>query len=277
MNILACILFLAALVFGLSHVYSKLTRPLSRAEESKRRQLRSHLRIRAKTVSAAMREGKAPDIWVPKQYGPLGVRGFRAHEYLRAWADQRRAMQAWFAGRGAKCAMANIDVGFYDGGMATTYPSDVIPGSLSNPYLNRYMLVKQAPPGTTLAANLVPTGLVVSSDDICQIMGAADVSIPLGVMTDDVGNAPLDAPPYSGNVTYLGNAAKSTQQMVTDSAIVAGKLLIPSLTTAGFVGPVPNIAGVYWCPGMSISTSEGASTLIEVDAMRIPVSVDEIT
>ena len=75
----------------------------------------------------------------------------------------------------------------------------------------------------------------------------------------------------------MGNSSEATQQLVVDSAIPAGTLIIPSRTTAGFGGIIPNLAGVYWCYGLSVSTSEGLGTLIELDGGRFPVSVDEIT
>ena len=109
------------------------------------------------------------------------------------------------------------------------------------------------------------------------MMAAGDISIPLGICTDEPGGATLDTAPYSTNVQLLGNAAGATSQLITDKQVFAGQLLVPSSTVAGEVSTVPNIAGVYWCVGLAISSSEGATTLIEADVSRFPISVDEIT
>ena len=251
-----------ALGLALRQILNYLQRPLSRQEIN---DLRNTEHQHRSAMRAALREGKAPQIHVVKKYGPLGVRGFRAADYL---AHMRRMAR--------REAFANVAEGFYKDGRSTFYPSDVVPNNSSNPYNQRYLLVKLAPYGTALGASIAP-GWTVLSDDIVQIMAAADISIPLGFMTDDVGNAALDTPPYSGTVQMLGNASSLTIQGVTDKQIFAGQLLIPSLTVAGEVGVIPNIAGVYWCVGLAISTSEGAGTLIEIDASRFPISVDEIT
>lgn len=227
--------------------------------------------VRAAQSKRERSAGGAPNVWVPKKWGPLGVRAFRAADWLDAMVRaERRHMRA----------MANVGGAFSPRGCRTYYPTDVIPNSASNPYNNaRYSLVKQAAPGTVLGATLQWGGLTISSDSLCTMMAAGDISVPLGICTDEPGGngSTADSAPFGSNVQLLGAAAHTTMQAIADSVIAAGRLLVPSSTTAGNVGNVPNIAGVYWCVGLSLSTSEGAQTEIDIDQGRFPISVDEIT
>lgn len=273
MNTPNVIILLAVLAIALAMAFHQalkwFLRPASRQEVSRLIRHDKHVQDCRRQARADRLAGKAPHIWVPKMYGPLGVRGFRAADYF---AHMRRmGLRARMA-----AGLANVGEGFHARGLKTYYPADVVPNSTSNPYNSRYLLVKQAPQGTVLGASIAP-GWTVNADDICYILGAADISIPLGVMTDDIGNAALNAPPYSSNVQLLGGANEATILLVTDKQVQAGQLLVPSLTAAGNASTVPAVAGVYWCVGMALSTSEGATTLIEADPERFPISVDEIT
>ena len=242
----------------------------------------AELAQRAKNRSViAKRRGEAPAIHVVKKYGPLGVRGFRAQDYfnaMRGWADRNVAGRAAMS---RSMALANIGTTFRDHGMKTYYPSDCVPNSSTNPYNNRYMLVQQAPNGTTLGTTLAPS-YTISSDSICQVVPSASfvtpgARVPLGIMTDEVGNSALDSAPFSGSVFLFCGGGKSTMYGIADAVITAGSLLVPSSVTNGYLGPVPAVAGVYWCVGSAGSTSEGAGTGIELYQNLFPVSVDEIT
>lgn len=239
------------------------------AEEVKR--MRHDIKM-ARLARIDREAGLAPRIWVPKRYGPLGVRSFRAMDYFNA-------MRGWSMRNLPEMILSNVGGHFYPHGMKTMYPSDVVPGSATNPYLNRYMLVQQAPPGTTLSATLAPS-YTIDSTSICNVYPTGNPSqptVPIGIMTDDVGNTALDAVPYGGAVQLLCGAARQTTQAVADAVITAGSLLIPSRTTAGYLGNVPAIAGIYWCVGFAGNTSEGAATEIDLVQNLFPVSVDEIT
>ena len=259
---------LLSVAMAVRHAAKWFLRPLSR-EEKTARENAAYLAHRAESRKGRI-DGKAPDILVKHKWGPLGVRNFRATDYFRYMT--KRYPRFHLAGKG----LANVAEGFYDGGLSTYYPADVVPNNASNPYNQRYLLVKSAPQGTTLPATLAPSWNVLA-DDICYIMAVSDISVPLGIITDDVGNAALDAPPYSGNVTYLGNACKSTNQLVLDAQLPAGSLVIGSRVTAGYGGAIPAVAGMFWCVGMTIGTNEGAGTVVEIDAGRFPVGVDIIT
>ena len=276
LNALAVLASIAVLAYLLCLAFGwMMKRP---ADEQKRLEQRAELRRLCELRAQRMR-GEAPAIHVAKKYGPLGVRGFRAADYFRAmkgWCD------ANIPGRAAMSAsMANIGTTFRDHGMKTYYPSDVVPNSSTNPYNSRYILVQQAPNGTTLSATLAPS-YTIGSDSICQtVPGAVFVSpgvrVPLGIMTDEVGNSALDQAPFSGDVFLFCGGGRSTMYAIADAVITAGSLLVPSSVTNGYLGPVPAVAGVYWCVGAAGSTSEGAGTGIELYQNLFPVSVDEIT
>jgi hypothetical protein len=223
-----------------------------------------------------------PNVFIPKIYGPLGVRSFRDMDYfaaMKGWA--KKHLGHLFA---KQLALANIGGHFSDHGLRTYYPADCVPGLATlNPYANRYMLVQQSPSGTLLGPTLAPS-YTVPSDAICQVSGSqvgAQV-IPLGIMTDDVGNPPpnstiTEPPPYSGGVALFCGGGRSTLQAVADSLIVAGKILVPSSVTNGFVGPVPTAPGISWAVGVSGNTSEGLGTEIDLFQNLFPISVGEVT
>lgn len=222
-----------------------------------------------------------PAVWVPKIFGPLGVRAFRFSDYfehMRGWAHANLFPRE-------SRALANIGTVFRDNGMKTYYPTDVVANSSTNPYNNRYMLVQQSPAGATLNATLAPT-YVIGSDSMCQVVPSASfvspgASIPLGIMTDTLGYSESGTEvvqyPISGAVMLFCGGGRSTMYAISDSVIVAGKPLIPSSITNGFLGAVPAVQGVYWCVGMSGSTSEGAGCGIELYQNLFPISVGEIT
>lgn len=219
-------------------------------------------------------KGEAPAIHVVRKLGPLGVRGFRSMDYFRQMLGWR------FTPEGTR-ALANIGTAFRVNGTKTYYPTDCVPNSTSNPYNSRYMLVQQAPAGATLGTTLAPS-YSISSDDMCQVVPSASfvtpgARVPLGFMTDEVGNSALDSIPYGGTVALLCGAARATLYGIADSAINAGTLLIPSANTNGQLGPPGSVAGVFWCVGAAGSTSEGAGTGIEVYQNLFPLSIDEIT
>lgn len=264
MLVLVLLFAVAMLIRQLARWYY---RPLTKREVVLSLKAESLARLRAKYERE---QGHAPSFTPRRKFGPLGVRAFRAVDWI---AEQRR-----LARRRMAVSLANLGEGFHPLGLKTFYPTDVIPASTSNPYTNaRYSLVKQAAPGTTLGATLQWGGLVITSDDLCTIMAAADISIPLGIAIDEPGNSQLDTAPFSTGVQLLGNAAGATLQGITDKAIAAGTLLVPSQSTAGNLGTTPNVAGLYWCVGLSLSTSEGAQTMIEFDGGRFVIGVDEIT
>jgi hypothetical protein len=222
-----------------------------------------------------------PNIWVRKLFGPLGVRGFRAMDYLehmrRTWMPRNLAPM--------RRALANIGTVFRDGAVKTYYPTDMILNSVSNPYNNRYVLVQQSPAGATLPATQNPSW-TVSSDYMCQVVPSASfvtpgARVPLGFMTDTPGYSEsgnyVSSLPYGGTVQLLAMGARSTAYAIADSAIVAGTLLVPSAATNGFLGPLGAVAGIYWCVGVAGSTSEGAGTGIELYQALFPMGVDVIT
>lgn len=271
MNIILALVALFAFAMALRQAAKWYYRPLTKREVVLSLKAESLQRLRAKYERDQERKsGHSANIIIRRKFGPLGVRAFRAAEWI---AEQRR-----MARRRMAIGLANVGEGFHPLGLKTFYPTDVVPNGVSNPYTNaRYSLVKQAPPGTTLGATLQWGGLVITSDDLCTIMAAADISIPLGIAIDEPGNSQLDTAPFSTGVQLLGNAAGATLQGITDKAIAAGTLLVGSQSTAGNLSTVPNVAGLYWCVGLSLSTSEGAQTLIEFDGGRFVIGVDEIT
>ena len=277
MNILNFIAVMAALLAAASLAIATLRwflAPLPDERVAREMQARYAELRRLCVLRRERMEGHAPTIYVPKKYGPLGVRGFRALDYFRHMMNWRYTPEG-------VATLANIGTVFRVFGTKTYYPTDCVPQGTTNPYNSRYMLVQQAPAGSTLGATLAPA-YAVSSDDMCQVVPSATfvtpgARVPLGFMTDEVGNNSADAIPYSGTVALLCGGARATLYGIADSVIAAGGLLVPSLVTNGYLGPVGNIAGVFWCVGAAGSTSEGAGTGIEVYQNLFPVSVDEIT
>jgi len=217
------------------------------------------------------------NVWVRKSFGPLGVRAFRAMDYL----DHMR--RTYMPAQTARMALANIGTTFHPHGIKTYYPTDCVPGSTTNPYTNnRYSLVQQAPPGATLNATLNPS-YSISSDSMCQVVPSASfvtpgARVPLGIMTDEPGNeVNTNGTPYGGAVQLLCMGAARSTYAISDSVIVAGTLLVPSAITNGYLGAVPAVAGIYWCVGAAGSTSEGAGTGIELFQALFPLGVDVIT
>lgn len=235
---------------------------------------RAYLKHLCEVRNQRMR-GESPQTWVPKKYGPLGVRQFRAMDYFRF-------MSGWWKTPAGRAAIANAGgTTFSDGALSTYYPTDCVPNSSTNPYISRYVLVQQAPTSAVLNATLAPS-YAISTDDMCQVVPSASfvtpgARVPLGFMQDEVGNSLLDTAPYGGNVLLLCGGAKSTAYGITDTAIPAGTLLVPSLLTNGYLGSPGAVAGVFWCVGAAGSTSEGAGTGVEVYQSLFPLSIDEIT
>ena len=218
-----------------------------------------------------------PTLWIKKLFGPLGVRGFRAMDYLE---HMRRT---WMP-RHAR-SLANIGTIFRDSGLKTFYPTDLVVNSSTNPYNNRYMLVQQAPNGATLSATLAPS-YTISSDDMCQVVPSASfvtpgVRVPLGFTQDSPGYSEsgvyVASYPISTAVQLLCMGGRSTAYGVADAVITAGTLLVPSAITNGYLGALGNVAGIYWCVGAAGSTSEGNNTGIEVYQALFPMGVDVIT
>jgi hypothetical protein len=169
--------------------------------------------------------------------------------------------------------LANVAEGFRPHGKKTYYPVD-------QPYSLRYLLVMQAKSTDTGASTLINT-YGISVDDLCKLCTgaqlAAQQTAPLGFCVDAPGLGGLDVAPISTDVQLLGGAQQKTIQGVGDAVINAGALTVVSLTTAGYVGNVPSVAGLYWSPGLAISTSEGSGLPVEIDPHRIVAGVDIIT
>ena len=229
-----------------------------------------------------------PNIWVRKLFGPLGVRGFRAMDYLehmrKTWMRAHLPSMLPFS---IRRSLANSTSGttFREKALKTFYPTDLNINSASNPYNTRYMLVQQAPNGATLGASLAPSWSI-SSDEMCQVVPSASfvtpgVKVPLGFTQDTPGYSEsgtyIGTPPYGMSVKLLAMAAVETAYGVSDSVITAGTLLVPSAVTNGYLGPLGNVAGIFWCVGAAGSTSEGAGTGIEVFQALFPMGVDVIT
>lgn len=189
-----------------------------------------------KTVEEARQFG----VWLRKKLG------LSAHDSLAAPGA-----------RGSLRSLPNVAEGFRPNGLKTYYPVD-------QPYATRFLLVTQASSADTNASTLNST-YGIAYQDMCKVNPITRILIPLGICTDEPGNTSGDSAPFSANVALLGSGLTATLQGVTDAAINAGTLLVGSGTTAGYVGALPSTAGAYYTVGLSISTSEGAATLIEFD------------
>ena len=134
------LLFLTALAFAFHQALVWFLRPPTKTEVGNALKVQSLEKI-------ASRYGKSPYIWIPKKYGPLGVRQFRAADYF---AHMRRKAIHRIINQRAM-GLANVGESFHPLGVETMYPSDVIPGSTSNPYTNaRYSLVSRRHPAQPL-------------------------------------------------------------------------------------------------------------------------------
>src|SRR5882724_6555949 len=146
-------------------------------------------------------------------------------------------------------SLANVAESFRPQGLKTYYPVD-------QPYSLRYLLVTQALSSDTGAATLNST-YGISYDDMCKLYPTSRLPLPLGFMADSPGAGGLDIAPISGTVQLLGGAQTKTILGVADAIINAGStLLVPSGTTAGYVGALPSAAGAYYTVGVPLSTSE---------------------
>jgi hypothetical protein len=193
---------------------------------------------------------------------------FKTHEEVRhfgVWLRKKLGLapNAPLAPRGSPrllagaMALANVAEGFRPGGKKTYYPVD-------QPYATRYLLVTQAQSSDTGASTL-NSSYSIAYQDMCKVNPITRIAIPLGIATDEPGNTSGDSAPFSTNVALLGGAGTATLCGVADAAINAGTLMVQSGTTAGYIGALPATAGAYYTVGLSLSTSEGAATLIEFD------------
>lgn len=204
-------------------------------------------------------------ILIPKKYGVVSKTPYDPFAMVRRII---RANLNALRGSG-EMALGNAGEGWHLNGLWNGFAVDA-------PYATRYLMVQFAPPGTAQ-----PSGIpyALPSYALFQQYPIANGQVPLGICADEPGSGltgTLDINPIPSQVTLLGSASKSLIG-ITDSVVTAGTILVASTTTAGQLKALPNVAGLYWSPGVAISTSEGAGAQIEFDPRPDAIGVDIIT
>lgn len=200
-------------------------------------------------------------VWIKKKFGLVSITD-AANLYRQAVA----------ALRAERAAMANAAEGWHKGGLDTFYPTDF-------PYSIRYLMVMLAPPGTAQPASIP---YAISPSRLINLYPTSRISnntaaIPLGIALDEPDNTSADPGPYTTGVQLLGGGQNRTQIGISDSVIPFNTHLVGSSTTAGQLTALPAVPGLYWSPGLAISTSEGASAQIEFDPRCLILGVGLVT
>ena len=207
-----------------------------------------------------------PRIWVPKKFGVVSKTPYNPAAMLKRMI--RANMNA--LGLGAHPEMANAGEGWHQGGMWTGFAVDA-------PYTVRYLMVQFAPSGTAQPSNIPYT---LPAWSLFQQYPIANGGVPLGICADEPGtglSGTLDINPIPSNVTLLGSASKSLVG-ITDSVVTFGSILVASATTPGYLRSIAGLpAGLYWSPGVAISSSEGNGAQIEFDPRPDSIGIDIIT
>ena len=144
-----------------------------------------------------------------------------------------------------------LTVGEHEGAAITMFCDDA-------PYSTRFQLVRQSQ-----LANVGGAG-----DNHCQLVQSV-LDLPIAVCYDQ----PLLATDPINTIGLLGG--DKTLKMQANGAIPAGQFVVSDGT--GKVRLVPQVAGLYWCVGVSRTTSVNSGDLLEVMPTLFPLGVDVIT
>lgn len=212
----------------------------------------------------------APNVWVPLKFGIVSRTLVDVRRLLAKKLDRLARLHA-------SPALANAAEGWLPKNEMTVYPYDALPTNGVYPYAIRYLLAAFAPAGSTLPT--ASYGYTIPSNRITGLypINPPDQTIPLGIVMDEPDNTMLESQPIGVNLRLLGSGQTESAVGITDSVVPYGTILVPSTTAAGQLKAMPNVPGIYWGVGLSISDSEGVGAQIMFDPRVAAYGVDVLT